>query len=119
MHIAHFRCGETISALGREPQIIQMSAMSSCARREAGTFGERQLCDKPEFSEPCPAEQFTGVRSGSQFSVQVDFKHFALLAEGLSHSILVLSEMTENTLNINTEESGPSQSKCMSLLVSW
>lgn len=69
VHIAHFHCGEMISALGREPQTIQMSVMSSCARREAGMFGQRQLWDKLEFSEPCPAEQFTGVHPDSQFSV--------------------------------------------------
>lgn len=42
VHIACFCCGEKISALGRETEIIHVSAMPSCARREVGRFGERQ-----------------------------------------------------------------------------
>lgn len=60
-----------------------------------------------------PAEQFTGMVWHS--SLHSGPKHLTLLVERLSHATLLLSEMTENTLHVNSEELGDSQSKCMSL----
>lgn len=43
------------------------------------------------------------------------FKHLTLLIERLPHTILLLSEMTENTLHVNHEELGDFKSKCTGL----
>lgn len=106
VHGAGFHYGENISALGRETSSIDEPNV--WLGTKGGKFGEWQPWTRLSL-----LNNSVGWYGTTRSSLHSGFKHLTLLLERLSYTILLLSEMTEKALHVNSEELGDSQSKCM------
>lgn len=111
VHAARFHYGEQIRALGRETNNRDEHNVWLGKKRDKAVW--RMAASDKAGS----AEQFTGMGwdGTAHSSLHGGAEHLTLFIERLFHTILLLSEMTENTLHVNHKELGDYQSKCMSL----